>query len=273
MSRPLFGEIASIPVVDIDASDRLRPLDEAAVEALMVSIEQRNLETPITIRPQGDGWKLVAGGHRLEAIKRLGHETIEAIPRQMTEDEARLAEIDENLIRRELSALDRAIFLFERKAVFDRLNPEVAQPGRRKKDLSQTLRQFGPRFTKQAAERTGFSERAIQLSLELVGKLTPEAREMLRLSPLADNQAQLLELAKAEPAQQVAIARAISEGKAKAPKEARLQLGFDIMAEIDPQERLFQSFLALWARADQRTKARITGQVLTSGKKPKAGAA
>ena len=127
MARPLFGEIAAISVADIDASDRLRPLDEAAVEALMVSIEQRNLEAPIIIRPHGAGWKLVAGGHRLEAVKRLGHEVIDAIPRNLDDDEARLAEIDENLIRRELSALDRAIFLAERKAVFDRMNPEQAK--------------------------------------------------------------------------------------------------------------------------------------------------
>lgn len=272
--RALFGEITAIAIDEIDLSDRLRPIDPAHAEALAVSIGQIGLKTPVNVRPDGNGYRLIAGGHRLEACRSLGWATIDAVVHNVDADEARLIEIDENLMRRELSALDRAIFLAERKAVFDRLYPETAQRGRRKKELSQSLRQFGERFSKQAAKRTGLSERTVQMSLELASKLTPEARTLLRLSDIADSPTKLLALANEEPEQQLAIATAIASGKASTPKAARLALGLDVLAEVDPQQKLFEQFVALWSRAEAPTKTKIIGVVMdfTKPKKAKAGA-
>jgi ParB family chromosome partitioning protein len=262
-ANPLFGEITAIDLDQIDATDRLRPVDPAHIEALAVSIGQTGLQSPVILRPDGNRYRLVAGAHRVAACSALGWVSIDAIIQNVTDDEARLIEIDENLMRRELSVLDRALSLAERKAVHDRLHPETAQRGRRKKELSPTWRQFGERFTKQAAKRTGLSERVIQRSIELAEKLTPEARDLLRLSDLADNQAQLLALAAEAPEQQLAIARVIVEGKATNPRAARLALGLDVLTEIDPQQKIFEQFLALWARAETPTKAKIIG--ITSG--------
>ena len=265
--RPLFGEIVAIPLAQIDASDRLRPVDPAHVEAIALSIEQSGLQNPVILRPDGTRYRLVAGWHRLAAVERLGWTDVDARVENLTAEEARLVEIDENLMRRELSALDRAIFLAERKAVYDLLHPETAKPGRRKKELSQTLRQFGERFSTHTAKRLGMSERAVQLCLELVKSLTPEARDALRLSELADNQSELLKLAALAPAQQVEAARLLAAGMARKVKGARVALGIDVIVEEDPQEKIFQTFLALWGRADQRTKARISAQI--AGKPPK----
>jgi len=259
--RVLFGEIVAIALSEIDATDRLRPVDPAHVEAIALSIEQIGLQSPIILRPEGNRYQLVAGWHRLAAVGRLGWTDVDAIVKNLTAEEARLVEIDENLMRRELSALDRAIFLAERKAVYDLLHPETTKPGRRKKELSQTLRQFGERFSKNTAKRLGMSERAVQLCLELVKSLAPEARDALRLSALADNQSELLKLAALEPEKQVEAARLLASGTATKVKGARVALGLDVIVEEDPQEKLFQSFLALWGRADQRTKARIAAQV------------
>lgn len=269
--KPMFGEITAIALDQIDATDRLRPVDPAHVEAIAASIAQSGLHAPIILRPEGNRYRLVAGAHRLEACRSLAWSSIDAIIENVGDDEARLIEIDENLMRRELSALDRAIFLAERKAIHDALYPETVQRGRRKKELSQTLRQFGERFSKHAAKRTGLSERVVQMSLELAGKLSPEARDLLRLTDLADNQAQLVALAAEEPEKQVAIARAIAEGKATSPKAARLALGLDVMVEIDPQEKLFSQFLALWSRAEAPTKAKIV-ETVTGFTKAKTGA-
>lgn len=266
----MFGEITAIDPEFILIEDRLRPVDAAHVEAIAASINVIGLKQPIIVRPEGNRYRLVAGAHRLAAVQSLGHSSIDAVVEQLDDQEARLVEIDENLMRRELSALDRAIFLAERKAVYDALYPEVGKPGRRKKELSQTLRQFGERFTKQTAKRLGMSERAVQMSLELVKNLAPEARDALRLSDIADNQAELLKLAALASEQQVLIAREVAEGRAKSPKAARLALGIDAVIEEDPQEKIFQQFLALFGRADQRTKARIADHLAGIGKAKKA---
>jgi ParB family chromosome partitioning protein len=265
--RALFGEITAIPLAEIDATDRLRPVDPAHVEAIAASIAQIGLTAPIVLRPDGNRFRLVAGAHRLEAVRTLGWESIDAIVENIEPDEARLVEIDENLMRRELSALDKALFFEERQAVYLRVFPEAKALGRKPKKIRQTLPNFGMSFAAHTAKRTGLSERTIRLSLEMVRNLHPEARDLLRLSDLADNQAQLLKLASMPAEEQVAVARAIVEGKARAPKQARLALGLDAMVAIEPGEKLFVAFLGLWARMDAATKRRVTAYVSDSTRK------
>lgn len=274
--RVLFGEIVAIPLADIDATDRLRPVDPAHVEAIALSIEQSGLQNPVILRPDGNRYRLVAGWHRLAAVERLGWTDVDARVENLTAEEARLVEIDENLMRRELSALDRAIFLAERKAVYDLLHPETAKPGRRSKELGTRCPQFGRTFTKEVAARLGIDRKTVDRALSLVKNLAPEARDALRLTGLADNQSELLKLAALEPERQVEAAKLLATGTAAKVKDARVALGLDVIVEEDPQEKLFQSFLALWGRADQRTKARISAIVdgtQKGAKKPaKAGA-
>lgn len=267
----LFGEIIAIETASILADDRLRPVDPAHVEGIAASISQIGLKSPIIVRPEGNLYRLVAGAHRLAAAQRLGHETIDAIVENIDAEEARLVEIDENLMRRELSALDRAIFLAERKAVYDLLHPETVKPGRKAKESAKTFRQFGETFSKATANRLGLNKRTIEIALALAKNLTPEARDALRLSEVADNQSELLKLAALEPEKQVSVAHEIAAGRAKNPKAARLALGIDTIVEIEPQEKIFQTFLALFARADQRTKKRMAEHLAGVGKKAKGG--
>ena len=265
--KPLFGEIIALPLADIEVSDRLRPVDPAHVEAIAASIGQIGLTQPITVRPEGNRWRLIAGAHRLAAVQSLGWESIDAVIQNLEPDEARLVEIDENLMRRELSALDRAIFLAERKEVYERAFPETKRLGRKPKKMSQTLRHFGERFSKDAAKRTGLSERTIQLAIEMVAKLDPDARAALRLSELADNQAHLVALAAMPAEEQRAIAAKIATGEARSVKEARIGLGFDTLVEESQGDRLFRSFMALWGRADGKTRRRIAAHVRLTGPK------
>ena len=54
-------------------------LSPATVEALAESILEVGLQTPISVRRDGERFVLVTGVHRLEACKALGEETITAI--------------------------------------------------------------------------------------------------------------------------------------------------------------------------------------------------
>lgn len=77
----------------------LRDLDEAVVEDLAKSIEEAGLLQPVVVRPLGDGYGLVFGLHRLEACKRLGWKTIPALVKQVSNEEALLLNVVENLQR------------------------------------------------------------------------------------------------------------------------------------------------------------------------------
>ncbi|MBY6127858.1 ParB N-terminal domain-containing protein [Qipengyuania aquimaris] len=90
---------------------RLRPLDEDAVKELAKNISGLGLQTPITVRKEGEGeearYHLVAGYHRLAAAKRLGWPRIECRLFDGTANEAFLWEIAENLHRANLTKKQR----------------------------------------------------------------------------------------------------------------------------------------------------------------------
>src|SRR5262245_42458979 len=92
---------------DIVVGEARRELDRSAVNRLAESIEQIGLRHPITVREKGDKYHLIAGQHRLEACRKLGREHVPAIIVKMTNDEARLWEIAENLHRADLKKLER----------------------------------------------------------------------------------------------------------------------------------------------------------------------
>ena len=122
---------------------------------------------PILVRPKpdddGGGYLLVAGHHRYQAAKQLGHQTIRAEIRDgLDADAALLAEIDENLVRADLSPAERKLHLLVQKEVYEKLHPETKQgaTGRKGRQNGNLLR-----FTKVAAERINCSERSAQRDL------------------------------------------------------------------------------------------------------------
>lgn len=218
----------------IDTSNRLRPVDPARVEALAASFSEIGQQQPIVVRPMADGANgliLVAGAHRIAAARLLGWAEIAAIWLDLDEASARLVEIDENLIRNELSEIDRALSLAERKRIYEALHPETAH-GKAKKPKKgderakvANLAAFTS-FAKDAAQRTGFSVKTISNAVALVGKLSPEAVALIRGTKLADNQAQLKALAALDPADQITIAGLIAANAASNVAKARIIGGF-----------------------------------------------
>ncbi len=77
MMRTVF-----IPLADIYVPTKLaRTLDAARVETRAEDILEHGLETPVQLRrdESRNRYVLVAGLHRLEAVRALGEETIEAL--------------------------------------------------------------------------------------------------------------------------------------------------------------------------------------------------
>lgn len=255
--------------------DRLRPIDEDWVAVLMSSMDDRGQDVPIIVRPmppvKGADHALVAGLHRLTAAERLGWSEIDVDIRPLDDDAARLAEIDENLMRRELSALDRGVFMRERKLVWDRLHPDAAKPGPKAGGSvadrsSQPLRQFAQRFTADAAERTGFSERSIQLAVT-VGRLPAEVRDVLRGTPIEHSTTKLVQLVAEEGDNQIAVARLLAAGEAKTIADAKARLGLTApkpAREPDP-EAPYKLLTNAWVTADAETQRRFIRMLRKTG--------
>ncbi len=71
-------KVKTIPIGDVRVPvKRAKTLDTAKVEALAESMLENGQTTPISVRADGDGYILVEGLHRLEALKALGEEMVD----------------------------------------------------------------------------------------------------------------------------------------------------------------------------------------------------
>ena len=82
--------------------------DAEKLRELSQSIRSVGLIQPITVRPHSGRYEIVSGERRFRALKDLGHETITAIVRSLTDDEARWVALAENIQRDDLNAIEEA---------------------------------------------------------------------------------------------------------------------------------------------------------------------
>ena len=258
-----------IQIDKIDASHRLRPIDPAHAEVIALSILEVGLKQPIVVRPHpapGEyEYELVIGAHRLHALKATAYRSLEVGTQvqieELDDSHAKLVEIDENLARHELNALDRAVFMLERKKLHEQLYPESAHGKARKskaQEKTQTLHLFSKGFAAATAARVGLSKRTIQLAVQIAEKLDPEAIAALRGTDIETNQRELLALAALDPFTQRQVAGSIREGKGKTTAKALVSLGLTQATPVcDPQARLYAILLDAWTKADKVTRAQF----------------
>lgn len=103
-----------------------RRVSEDRVDELAASIAQVGLLHSIVVTEEN---RLIAGYHRLLACKKLEWSRIPVTIRELSEIDARLAEIDENLIREDLSPAERAELTADRKAFYLAKHPETKHGG------------------------------------------------------------------------------------------------------------------------------------------------
>jgi ParB family chromosome partitioning protein len=203
------GQILQIPVDLIDTPNRLRVVDPARAEVVAAMMGDVGQLQPIEVVSSGERFRLIFGLHRLHGARINGWATILArvfAPGDFaSEAEQRLREILENVGQRPLSVLDRAVHLAEWKDVHEALHPSRkhgrSKDGRTLEELE--VANLARRFSAEAAERVGLSERAIQRAVFLARGIGPEIRERIALTWLADH-GRDLELLAAEPAKRQA---------------------------------------------------------------------
>ncbi len=210
----------------IEIGPRLREVDEAAVKQLAESMDRIGLQNPIQVRHNfgidpdtGEyerdldkgGFALVAGAHRVEAARRLGWGRIEAfVLDDPSPDELALVEVDENLVRTELTPLHRGRFVARREELYKKLHPEAGHGGDRKsleyqdKIKSETLGfDFSsPSFVEETAELTALSKGTVERARRIGKHILPELQEELEDTPIARREGDLYRLAGLSEGQQ-----------------------------------------------------------------------
>lgn len=265
-------QVYSVALNTIDVGERLRPVDRDYVAMLAGSMAERGQDTPITISAEGpDGnHRLIAGAHRLAAAQSLGWEEIEALVSDAEGLEADLLEVDENLMRRELSALDRAVFLARRKEIYEALNPDTKHGGDRRakaKDKSQSFATWSERFTKATAEKLGLSERSIQLAVRRAA-LPADIRAAIATHPVADSGAELDKLlAQPEAVQrQVVAALTRPEAPARAVSAALAEIaGPSKTSRAAETQKQLAALLGAWRKAGKPARGQFLDYLESEG--------
>lgn len=247
----------------IIVADRLRGVDPAWVEVLAASITDKGQDTPIRVRRDEGALHLVYGAHRLEACRRIGVE-VKAEIVECSELEARLMEIDENLFRRELGALDRAVFMCERQDVYLQLYPETAKGvagGKARQGAASDILSFAA----ETAARTGFSRRTIERAVKLARAIPRDVRERLRGTAFADRQVDLDALSDLAPDQQRQVVALIVGGGAKDLKKAMgIVLGTSA-PPLDADDLQFAALEKAWVRASTVARERFIALIRETG--------
>ena len=191
---------------------------------------------PITIDQEHT---LVAGLHRLEAAKRLGWTEIECNICTLDILQTELAEIDENVVRTELSVIEYGELLERRKEIYESLHPETkagqAQAagmnraiGNNASDkMSATLKSFA----QDTADKLGVSPRTVERTVQMMNGLTEDAREVFRHYPKYKlSQSNAMKLSRMEPGKQKTAAILLASGQIRSaddyqPMEVRATPG------------------------------------------------
>ncbi|MEP2706236.1 MAG: ParB N-terminal domain-containing protein [Roseibium sp.] len=205
-------QIQTIKITDIVVPDgRLRSVDPDWADALAGMFQEVGHKVPIDVISAGEGYELIAGGHRLAAAKLLKWKTIDArlldLAEEKLAEELRLHEILENLARKDFNALERCEGLHELKRIYGALHPATKNGGRRGNQyIGGQKRQIAIfAFCQNASETTGLSRRSIELAVQIFEGLSPDTRARLKGTVFADKQSDLKALSELDATEQQKI--------------------------------------------------------------------
>lgn len=198
-----------VKVSEIKIRTRLRATSDENIKEIAESIANIGLINPITIDQEGN---LITGYHRLQAHKFLGLDEIPAIISSRKDLYARLQEIDENLKRAELTAIEKSAHIEERENLLRQLEKIAVQGDNRFSSSAKSTQ-------KQRASELGMSRRNYQYLKELE-RLHPEVRDLLNDTPYASKMMDLVMLSREDDDIQIRVAKALITGRANSIKRA-----------------------------------------------------
>jgi ParB family chromosome partitioning protein len=130
LQEPKIQNILLADIV-VEHDKRHRLTTDSGVDSIIASIEELGgISNPISLRKKRrDGIEtlvLIDGMHRLEAAKKLELSEVPArVWVDITDDYAEMMELDMNLAGAGLTPLDEAVFLANRKRLYEEMHPET----------------------------------------------------------------------------------------------------------------------------------------------------
>jgi ParB family chromosome partitioning protein len=190
-------KVSRIPIHKIEVVGKRRHLNPRKRDHIAESIRMMGLQTPITVcKRKNSEVVLVAGLHRLEAVKSLGGKEIDCFISTAGKRGRQLWQDGENLWRAGLTALEKAeaIARLTRNAQkLARTNPGNVKGGEQPRDKG----------VSKSARRLGLTRETIRRARKIAG-ISPDAKEAAKECGLDRNQDALLKVAKeSKPEQQV----------------------------------------------------------------------
>jgi len=169
----LLGVVNEESALDIEIA-KIRPFkdhpfkvtDDQKMQDLIESIRVNGILSPAILRTVGnDRYEMISGHRRMHAAQQLGMESIPAIVREMTDDEAVVMMVDSNIQREELLPSEKA-WAFKMK--MDAMKHQGA-----------TLGHGVPKWSKEeVGKESGISGRQVNRYIRLT-ELMPELLDMV----------------------------------------------------------------------------------------------
>jgi ParB family chromosome partitioning protein len=141
--EPRHGDIQHVALSKIQRNPsqprtQFRP---ELIRELAASIRERGVLQPVLLRPMGDAYQIVAGERRFLAAGEAGFTTIPAIVRPLTDREALLIALIENLQRENLNPMDEARAYYRLATEYSLPHEEIGQRvGKDRSTVSNILR-------------------------------------------------------------------------------------------------------------------------------------
>jgi ParB family chromosome partitioning protein len=261
-----------------------RPIDWDHVANLAVSMDEIGQRQPIGVSALPEGhpmgasfdYRLNSGAHRNAAIAVLGWPTIDAVVEDDTDADARLAEVDENLMRRDYTALERAQALAARLEAWGAKHPDqvvVDDAGRTRGKVGRPakLGHGAPisamGFTEEAAAKAGLSVDTIKRDLAVYRGIPAGLQTRLLETPVASNPGLLRQLAALGDAEeQAAVAEVLISGKTKNLSDARAYAAGSAPSKPaqTPVDEVVTAFRKLWKGASPSARAAVLHELAGS---------
>ncbi|MDH7597509.1 MAG: ParB/RepB/Spo0J family partition protein [Methanothrix sp.] len=232
-------------IADIKVPVRKRAVNPEKVQQIADSIKVIGMLHPILVRRDGT---LLAGAHRLEACKQLGMDEVEVEVLDVEPLMQELVEIDENLIRSELSYVERGEFLRRRKEIYEMLFPVAAHGGDRKSEAFREARKGVESFAEDTAKKIGVSPRTIQQDIQIAEELPPDVKETIKQIDLPKVEA--LELVKVKKSEGPETVREIVKKLADQPEKVGIGAVKTVKQHLTLKRQVAEEPTAKIQRAD-----------------------
>lgn len=213
-----------VNISDIKIGPGRREVEPNDAKALSKSISEIGLLNPITI---SSDHTLIAGMHRLEAVKLLGWTEIECTISDLSGLRAELAEIDENFIRTSLTPIEFGDLLLRRKEIYEILHPEtkagIAQAHGMNaavgNDVTALSAATSKTFVDDTADKLGLAPRTVREKIQTAKNLTPTTKRIIESADGSISSKNALKLSRLGPEQQEDAATQLVTGEIKSIDE------------------------------------------------------